>query len=304
MGRGEEREPEPGLVRARGAHRPGRGGGAEGVRGDLEPRRGARRHGDRLPARQDPGRVARLRAAQARRLLPDHRRQYLPQPARGFSAAETRADQVHRRREAIPAETIEGFSGEEREACAGNAGEAAPGGDSQRECLRGADGRCARVLARADHARAVRSRRPVPPQHVAQDFLSASTALQRSSSERTKLPNSSGEECLATRPMSSKRLRTSAAASAAPSSAFSLRTISRGVRAGANTPPQLAKSYPGMPASIAVGTFGKDALRSGVVTASARSVPALMCPPEAARGSIMKLMRFEIRSGCAAELPL
>src|SRR5205807_9548706 len=167
-----------------------------------------------------------------------------------------------------------------------------------------ADDHGARVHDRAHHARAVRRRRPVPPQQVIQDFFSASTAFQRASSDCTKLPNSSGEEGLATRPMSSKRLRTSALASAAPSSAFSLRMISRGVRAGANTPPQLAKSYPGMPASMAVGTFGKDALRSGVVTASARSVPALMCPPEAARGSIMKLMRFEIRSGCAAELPL
>src|SRR5882762_5181417 len=304
MGRGEEREPEPGLVRARGAHRSRRGGGAEGVRGDLQPRRRARRHGDRLPARQDPGRVALLRAPEARRLLPDHRRQYIPQPARGVNAAETRADQVDGRGEAIPAETVAGFSKEEFGLFPGDAGAPTSSSDPQRERLRGADGRGAGLLARADHPRLVRSRRPVPPQHVAQDFLSASTAFQRASSDCTKLPNSSGDECLATRPMSSKRLRTSALASAAPSSAFSLRMISRGVRAGANTPPQLAKSYPGTPASIAVGTFGKDALRSGVVTARARSVPALMCPPEAARGSIMKLMRFEIRSGCAAELPL
>jgi hypothetical protein len=46
----------------------------------LRARRRARRDGDRLPARQDPGRVAVLRAPQARRLLPDHRREHLPQP--------------------------------------------------------------------------------------------------------------------------------------------------------------------------------------------------------------------------------
>ena len=82
MGPGEEREPEPGLVHHRGADRPGRGGGAEGVRGDLRARRRAGRDGDRLPARQDPGGVAVLRAQEARRLLPDRRRQHLPQSAR------------------------------------------------------------------------------------------------------------------------------------------------------------------------------------------------------------------------------
>src|SRR4029079_7024748 len=79
---------------------------------------------------------------------------------------------------------------------------------------------------------------------------------------------------------------------------------SRGVRAGANTPPQLAKSYGVMPDSIAVGTLGKLGFRCGVVTASARSAPDLMCGAEAASGSIMYVMRLEIRSGCAAELPL
>ena len=67
-GLGEEREPEPGRVHHRRADRPGRGGGAEGVRGDRRARRRARRDGDRLPARQDPGRVDVLRAPEARRL--------------------------------------------------------------------------------------------------------------------------------------------------------------------------------------------------------------------------------------------
>ena len=49
---------------------------------DQRARRGARRDGDRLPARPDPGRVDALRAAQARRHAADHRRQHLPQPGR------------------------------------------------------------------------------------------------------------------------------------------------------------------------------------------------------------------------------
>ena len=49
---------------------------------DQRAGRGARRDGDRLPARPDPGRVHAVRVAQARRLPADHRRQHLPQPAR------------------------------------------------------------------------------------------------------------------------------------------------------------------------------------------------------------------------------
>ena len=81
VGFGEEREPEPGQLHHRRAHRPGRGGRAEGVRGDLRARRRARSDGDRLPARQDPGGVALLRAQEARRQLSDRRRQHVPQPA-------------------------------------------------------------------------------------------------------------------------------------------------------------------------------------------------------------------------------
>jgi methylmalonyl-CoA mutase len=65
----------------------GRGSGAEGVRGDQRARRRARRDGDRLPARQDPGRVDVLRAPQARRQLSDRRRQHVPRAARGGRAA-------------------------------------------------------------------------------------------------------------------------------------------------------------------------------------------------------------------------
>ena len=52
-------------------------------------RRRARRDGDRLPARQDPGRVDALRAPQARRLAADRRRQHLPQARRRRGARPT-----------------------------------------------------------------------------------------------------------------------------------------------------------------------------------------------------------------------
>ena len=79
VGPGDEREPAPGVVHHRRAHRPRRGGGARRVRPDQRARRRARRDGDRLPARPHPGRVDALRAPQARRLAADHRRQHLPQ---------------------------------------------------------------------------------------------------------------------------------------------------------------------------------------------------------------------------------
>ena len=166
MGRGEEREPEPGLVHHRRADRPGGGGGAEGVRIDLGARRGAGRDGDRLPARQDPGGVALLRAQEARRLLPDRRRQHLPQPPRRRGPGQDRADPLHRRGKALAAEAPARFPQEARQGCAGDARTAAPGGDPRRERVRGPGRGGTRVLAGADHPRPVRGRRPVSAQHV------------------------------------------------------------------------------------------------------------------------------------------
>ena len=78
------REPDAGVVRDRGAHRPRRGGGLRGVRAALRARRGARGDGHDVPAQQDPGREPLLRDPQARRLAPDRRREHLPRP-RGAS---------------------------------------------------------------------------------------------------------------------------------------------------------------------------------------------------------------------------
>ena len=82
VGPGEEREPEPGRLHHRRADRAGRRSGAAGVRAHRRARRRAGRDGNRLPARQDPGREHALRDAQAHRRAPDRRRQHLPQPAR------------------------------------------------------------------------------------------------------------------------------------------------------------------------------------------------------------------------------
>ena len=51
----QDAEPVAGLVRDRPAHRPGRGGRLPRVRPHLGARRRARRDGDDVPARQDPG---------------------------------------------------------------------------------------------------------------------------------------------------------------------------------------------------------------------------------------------------------
>ena len=55
-------------------------------------------------------------------------------------------------------------------------------------------------------------------------------------------------------------------------------TISRGVAAGASRPIQLIESKPGTAASASAGTSGKALTRLLLVTASARSLPALMWP--------------------------
>ncbi|SDH74844.1 hypothetical protein SAMN05444748_102305 [Variovorax sp. OV700] len=59
-------------------------------------------------------------------------------------------------------------------------------------------------------------------------------------------------------------------------SAFSFATMSFGVPAGASTPTHVPMSKPLSPASSS-GTSGSTAERLAVVTASARSLPPLMC---------------------------
>jgi methylmalonyl-CoA mutase len=66
-------------------------------------RRRAGRHGDGLPARQDPGRVHALRDAQAHRRAAHHRCQHLPQPPWRRRARHARAGPQHRGGKAEPA---------------------------------------------------------------------------------------------------------------------------------------------------------------------------------------------------------
>ncbi len=54
----------------------------QGIRSPEPPWRGARRDGNDVPAREDPGRIDVLRAPEARRHPADHRRQHLPEPQR------------------------------------------------------------------------------------------------------------------------------------------------------------------------------------------------------------------------------
>ena len=99
---------------------------------------------------------------------PHHRRQHLPQPAQRGRAGGHRTGALHRRREAVAARAPRGVPASAMPARRGAAARApAAHGHRERQHLRGADGRRARLLAGPDHAYPVRCRRPLPPQHVA-----------------------------------------------------------------------------------------------------------------------------------------
>ncbi|MNS53027.1 hypothetical protein D3C72_857700 [compost metagenome] len=77
-----------------------------------------------------------------------------------------------------------------------------------------------------------------------------------------------------------------------------------GVLAGATMPNMELTSKSFRPASAAVGTSGNASTRAGVVTANARSLPALMLPCAAGTVSIMLNTWPPIRSVMAGPLPL
>ena len=103
-GLAKNENPNQGALHHRRADRTGRGNGAAGVREDRRARRRARRDGDRLPARQDPGRVDALRDAEAHWRVPDRRRQHLPQPARRSGRRHARTRPLDRRGKAESAQ--------------------------------------------------------------------------------------------------------------------------------------------------------------------------------------------------------
>jgi methylmalonyl-CoA mutase len=160
VGSGDERESQSGLVHHRRTDRSGRRSGAQGVRSHRFARRRSRGHGNRLSAWQNPGRVATLRAQEARRILPDRRRQYLPQ-SEGRRPDRDRTGAFDRSREAVAAQAPARLSGAQRRSVGCDARAPAADGDRRRQRFRGADRRCARLLAGADYSCALRRRRPV-----------------------------------------------------------------------------------------------------------------------------------------------
>jgi hypothetical protein len=87
-------------------------------------------------------------------------------------------------------------------------------------------------------------------------------------------------------------------------SALSLATMSGGVPAGTITPNQVVRSNPGSPDSAMVGSSGTAGERASVVTASARSLPALTLGSALARLSNINCTCPESKSAIAGAAPL
>src|SRR6202165_4050474 len=90
-------------------------------------------------------------------------------------------------------------------------------------------------------------------------------------SPRRYLSNSSGVIDIGTAPCSVQSLTISGRLTAPFTAAFSLSITGFGVPAGAINPSQMVASYPGTPASVAVGTFGNTFERILPVVGSART---------------------------------
>src|ERR1700722_12575922 len=104
------------------------------------------------------------------------------------------------------------------------------------------------------------------------DFLH--TSAHFSISPRRYLSNSSGVIDIGSAPWSLQSLTISGRLITSLTAALSLSTIGFGVPAGAINPSQMVASYPGTPASWAVGTSGSTPERVLPVVASARTWPA------------------------------
>ncbi len=91
----------------------------------------------------------------------------------------------------------------------------------------------------------------------------------------TKAPSSSGVWVKASKPISASFFAISGSVAMAASSLLRRWTTSGGRLAGPNTPFHEVMSNSGTPASCIEGRLGRSLERSAVVTASARSEPAL-----------------------------
>ena len=119
-----------------------------------------------------------------------------------------------------------------------------------------------------------------------------------------KRPNSAGVLPPGMAPCESSRSFSAGAPSALADSCWTRLTISAGVPAGASRPNHELASKPLTgPASAIVGTSGKAALRSPLVTASAISLPALTCGSADGRLSNIRSIVPPIRSSSAGPEP-
>ncbi len=159
------------LLHHRGADRPRRGSRAGRIRAPQHPRRRPRGHGDDVPARQDPGGVAPLRAAQAQRRAADHRRQHLRQRKRLRGGVEQRpAGAGDEGGEGAADPEPARLPGAEQGQGAGDAEAPQGGGPLRRQHLRRADGDGEVLLPWPDHPGPVRSGRQIPSEHVTTGF--------------------------------------------------------------------------------------------------------------------------------------
>ncbi len=166
LGLNKIQNPWAGLVRHRGADRSGRGGRVQGVRVARRTRRRARRDGDHVPARQDPGREPALRDSKHDGSLPIVGvNTFLKRARRGEHAAAPlfRATEDEQRAQV---DGVREFQARHAAEARRSAAPAAGGGRERRQRIRRVAGDRAGLLARPDLARALRSRRPVPPAHV------------------------------------------------------------------------------------------------------------------------------------------
>src|SRR5262245_59489798 len=114
-------------------------------------------------------------------------------------------------------------------------------------------------------------------------ILPARTTLAHFSISSTiSFPQSAGEPGSVHAPISASRALSFGSASPALISWFNLSTMSAGVFLGAHTPFHVLASYP-VTKSPMVGRSGSASERVAVVTARARSLPALMCGMDGCR---------------------
>ena len=168
VGPGQEREPAPGQLHHRGADRPGRGGGAEGVRRDRRARRRAR-------ARWRPATSA--ARSRTNRCSTSTRSTTAACPSSASTPSAIRPPRRAGRRielaRSTEAEKQSQLAATARFPARATPAEAPAGlerlrqrGDRERQHLRRADGRRARAARSGRSPNAVRGRRALPPQHV------------------------------------------------------------------------------------------------------------------------------------------